>query len=191
MMRHLEWIEPLAGETLPQYALRLAGGIDTSEEFAIVGLSFGGMIATEMARVLSPRQVVLISSAATAKELPGYYRLPGRLLLHKAVPYTLVKQPTPLTHWFLGARTPEEKQLVRAILKDTSPLFLRRAMHSILTWRNGERPANLYHIHGSGDKVLPLRLVKADRVIEGAGHLMVFSHAELISRIITEKVSPG
>lgn len=189
-VRHLDWIEPLAGETLPQYALRLARGIDTTEDFSLVGLSFGGMIATEMAKVLSPRQVVLISSASTAPELPGYFRFPGRLQLHRAVPYTLVKQPTPLTYWLLGAYSPEEKQLVGAILKDTSPRFLRWAVNSILTWRNEERPVNLYHIHGSADKVLPLRLVKADRVIKGAGHLVVFSHADLISRIIIGKVSP-
>lgn len=190
-VRHLEWIEPVDGETLSQYALRLARGIDTTEDFALVGLSFGGMIATEISKVLTPRQVVLISSASTARELPGLYSFLGRLQLHKAAPYNLVKRPTPLTHWFLGARTPEEKQLVRAILKDTSPRFLRWAVNSILMWRNEERPVNLYHIHGSADKVLPLRLVKADRVIQGAGHLVVFSHAELVSRIITEKVSHG
>ena len=48
----LEWIDPVKNETLKNYALRLAEGINTNEPFAIIGLSMGGMITSEIARTI-------------------------------------------------------------------------------------------------------------------------------------------
>ena len=42
---YLEWIAPLPGETLPQYAERLAQQMDATKPFGVIGLSFGGMLA--------------------------------------------------------------------------------------------------------------------------------------------------
>lgn len=44
----IEWIEPLPNETIEQYAKRLAQCIDTSQPYVIIGVSFGGLIATEI-----------------------------------------------------------------------------------------------------------------------------------------------
>ena len=46
----LEWIAPIKDETLPQYAYRLAEQIEINEPFIIIGLSFGGMLAVEIAK---------------------------------------------------------------------------------------------------------------------------------------------
>lgn len=57
----------------------------------------------------------------------------------------------------------------------------------ILTWRNRERPANLTHIHGTADNILPIRFVaKPDMVITGGGHFMVYANANEITKIISE-----
>ena len=73
-------------ESLKSYALRLAGGINQSVPFAIIGLSFGGMLATEMATVLHPQRTVLVSSVPTKQQLPWYYRLCGMIKLNKLTP---------------------------------------------------------------------------------------------------------
>src|SRR5882762_5671553 len=71
----ISWIKPLQNETLPCYALRLKDHYKISNDATICGLSFGGMIATEIAKGFSTSKVILISSAKTKHELPPFYRL--------------------------------------------------------------------------------------------------------------------
>lgn len=52
----IEWLIPERGETLVHYTQRMAKNIDTSEDFALLGLSFGGIIVQEMNRFLSPKK---------------------------------------------------------------------------------------------------------------------------------------
>ncbi|HEY0434517.1 MAG TPA: hypothetical protein VGC95_11625, partial [Chitinophagaceae bacterium] len=51
---HLDWIDPLPKESLNDYALRFSKLIDRHEEFILVGLSFGGMLAVELGKFLQP-----------------------------------------------------------------------------------------------------------------------------------------
>ena len=44
---HLEWIDPKEGENIADYAQRMAQKIDVSQPFALIGLSFGGLIAID------------------------------------------------------------------------------------------------------------------------------------------------
>ncbi|MBR5160025.1 MAG: alpha/beta hydrolase, partial [Thermoguttaceae bacterium] len=41
----IDWIEPLPGERLEEYAKRLAQTVTPSSRCIVVGLSFGGMLA--------------------------------------------------------------------------------------------------------------------------------------------------
>src|SRR5215203_5816329 len=85
-IHHLDWIKPIKGESLNDYAKRLAAPIDTSQPFSVVGLSMGGMIASTMTTFLHPYKTVLISSIGCNKEFPPLLRLARRLPLHKFIP---------------------------------------------------------------------------------------------------------
>jgi hypothetical protein len=185
----LDWITPVAGESLSKYALRLSEPIDTTKPFCLVGLSSGGMMATEIAKKFAPQQVILLSSASTYMELPVFYRMLGQVGIHKLVPIKLLKWITPFTYWLFGAKATEEKRLLKAIIKDTDPKFLEWAINAVLGWRNDFRPPNLFHIHGGSDRIIPCKGVKYDKVVRRAGHLMVFSHAEQVTKLMQER--PG
>src|SRR5215831_6606770 len=88
---HIGWIEPEENETLPHYAMRLAASIDTAEPFVLIGLSFGGMLVTEIAKVLKPASTILIASIPLSKHLPPYFHAAGKIGLHKLVPVSLMK----------------------------------------------------------------------------------------------------
>lgn len=185
---HLDWIPAEPNESLENYAARLALSIDTSVPFYLVGLSFGGMLATEIAKKLNPIHTFLISSTPTFKELPWYYRMAGALNLEKLVPVSFLKKGNNLGLKFLGAKTRDERVLLRQLVIDSDPYFMKWALTCILNWRNTERPVNLTHIHGTTDNILPFRfLAKPDFTIEGGGHFMVYANAGEIMEIITEK----
>ena len=59
---NLPWIQPEKNETLEHYAERMAEGINSNEEFLLMGVSFGGIIVKEMNRFLNPKFNFLIST---------------------------------------------------------------------------------------------------------------------------------
>jgi esterase/lipase len=55
---------------LPDYAKRFSHAIKEDEEFVLIGLSFGGMLASELAKIVSPKKLIIISSLSSYRELP-------------------------------------------------------------------------------------------------------------------------
>jgi pimeloyl-ACP methyl ester carboxylesterase len=185
---HLEWIAPLGKETILEYAARLAQKIDASQPFYLVGLSFGGMVAAELTRLLHPEHTIILSSAAHAKDLPWYYKTAGFFRLPQLVPVRLLQLPNPFSYWFFGVHTPEEKNLLKQVLRDMDPQFVRWALKAITTWKTTDRPRHLFHIHGTADKVLPIRYLKPDFQLKGGEHLMVYTQAERVSEILVAQL---
>lgn len=184
-IQHLAWLEPVPNESLSVYCARLSLGIDKNEEFILIGLSFGGIIAVELNKIVQPKLTILISSVATRNELPSIARFFAKTKLDVLVPASLLKIPNALIYWFFGAKASEEKQLVRQSIANTSSRFLKWAIRNIINWQNTQRPDHLVHIHGTNDHLLPVKNTKADIRVEGGGHLMVYDKAEEISRVLT------
>src|SRR5690242_21168127 len=70
--------EPAPGETLPQYAVRIADRLNIEPADFVGGISFGGMLAGEIAQ---QRRVAEIGRAQS--ELQSHVNLVCRLLLEK------------------------------------------------------------------------------------------------------------
>ena len=187
----IQWIEPKDNESIQEYALRLSEQIHTNKPI-ILGVSFGGMIAIEIAKRIDYQQVILISSAKTKTEIPLIYRILGRLKLHKLIPISLFKQANILTYWFFGMNTKAEKEMLKGILHDTDSTFLKWAMDAILNWKNEIIIDKLVHIHGNNDRILPIHYIKkVDLIILNGGHLMIFNRADVINDALIIKESSG
>lgn len=181
----MEWITPLPGETLPGYAMRLAEKIDTSAAWSVVGLSFGGMLAAEISAALQPRKTVLISSIPSPRQLPPYFRAVAPLHLQKILPVSLFKTASIAKRVFT-TETDEDKALLRQIIEDSDPAFIRWALGAILGWKSDRQPATLVHIHGDSDFLLPVRYLHPTHIIAHAGHLLVMNHAPEVNKILHE-----
>jgi len=180
---YLDWIKPNPNESLADYAARMAESIDVTKPFSIIGLSLGGMIAVEIAKIKHPKKLVLISSIATAKQLPPYYRFGGVLRLHKWVPVQLFKQGSFLKRFFT-AETSADKRLIRSMIRDCDPSFIRWGMNAVLGWENKDVPQTVVHIHGSADFILPKKFAAPTHIVPGAGHLAVLTHSAQINAVL-------
>ena len=182
---HVDWINPVKNESLATYAERLSKVIDKSQPFALVGVSFGGMIAVEIAKVLKPAITIIISSTLLSTHLPALYRFAGKLKLLNFIPARLLKSSNKLTqNYYFGTRSGSEKTLLSKIIKDTDSYFLKWAIGSILSWENKIKPERIFHIHGTNDKILYSKKATPDFVIENGTHFMVYQNASEISGII-------
>jgi pimeloyl-ACP methyl ester carboxylesterase len=180
-LNHVAWVEPFAHESLGDYAKRLLMQIPTKRPI-LIGMSFGGMIAIEIGKLIETERIILISSAKTVSDIPLSFRTIGRLGFYKLIPPKYLKSVNPGTHWMFGAKTKEEKELLTKILKDTDEIFLEWAITRIATWRNVTVLKNVIHIHGTNDRILPL--TSADYIIPNGGHFMIVNKADELSRII-------
>lgn len=182
---YLEWIKPLSNETLSDYAKRFSEFIQADEDFILIGLSFGGMLASEIAKIIAPQKIIIISSLGSNKEQPWYFKLAGKFGLHRIISPSLYRRAT-LLHRFMGAGNKEMKAIVYNYVKNADPEFIRWSLHVIVHWNHSERHSNLVHIHGSKDHLLPRKYVKADYVVEKGGHLMVMNRAREVNKILEQ-----
>lgn len=182
---HLSWIPPQEKESLHEYALRLGQKISRDEPFALVGLSLGGMMAIELAKTLQPQKTILISSIPVASAMPPYYKFAGLLRLHRIVPVSMIKRLSWIKRLFTS-ETSEDKAMLRMMIRDVDPKFVRWAFAAALGWKNEELPKEVYQIHGSADAILPARYTQPRYLIRGAGHLMILNRAKKINEILKE-----
>ena len=118
----INWIEPERNETIENYAQRLTVQIKTPKPI-LIGLSFGGMITVEVAKIIPTEKIILIASAKTKYEIPFYYRRAGFFRCHKILPAKVLKRTNWLTFWLFGAKIDFEKKLLKDILGDTDSFF--------------------------------------------------------------------
>lgn len=182
----LDWIKPESDETLPSYASRLSARI-TSDRPVLVGLSFGGMLAVELSKLINCQRLILISSAATSKEIPLLYRIAGKIGMHRLLLINVIRRANILTYWLFGVKSKAHKLLLKMVLRDIDPHFLRWALDSIVRWKNQTIPDNLFRIHGSTDRILPNS--HGQVIIKGGGHLMVLEKADEVSAALRAHLS--
>ena len=185
---HLNWLTPNKRESLADYAKRIAADIE--ENPILIGLSFGGIVATEIAKQIATEKVILISSAKEQAEIPWYFKMFRWFPIHLLIPFkSLLWAVYWLINWFFGLETVEERKLLKAILIDTDAVFLKWAIDRVVRWQNQTVPDNIYHIQGTSDRVFPLRFVEANVTVENGGHFMIMNRAERLSNVIDEVIN--
>lgn len=105
----VDWITPLKNESLQGYALRLGKNIPGKDP-VIIGISFGGMLATEIAKVNPSAKIIIISSNKTAEEFPFYLRIGRYLPVYKWLPGRFLKQSHTAYSLIFGTKGEKEKK---------------------------------------------------------------------------------
>jgi len=179
----IQWIIPEKHETIEHYANRISDQIP-KENPTIIGLSFGGIMAIEVSKIIKPKQLILLATVKTTTEIPWYYRHAGLLKLHKLLPTFLLTRSTALSNWFFGTSDVFDRRLLKEILRETDPVFLKWAIDQLVKWQNETFIENTTHIHGTNDRILPKRFVRSDYSIANGGHFMTINKASEISQLI-------
>jgi pimeloyl-ACP methyl ester carboxylesterase len=73
-----------------------------------------------------------------------------------------------------------------------APPFVRWGLTAIMRWSfDATLEMPVHHIHGDRDNIIPVRGVKPDRIVPGAGHLMNVTHAEEVNAFVRERIDPA
>ncbi|WP_162427325.1 alpha/beta hydrolase [Pontibacter pudoricolor] len=184
--QQVAWIAPQdENESLASYTRRLSEQI-TDPEPILVGLSFGGLVAIELSKLVQPKVTIIISSLATRHNLPWYYRQLGKTRLQKWLPFPVMKAIYPVAPFFFGAHTEPERRLLKEVILEIDEKFLRWALSRLLDWDQQETIPGLIQIHGTSDLILPFRDRPGIISIPKGEHLMVMHLSDEISVILSK-----
>jgi len=181
----IEWIIPKNKESLSEYAKRMAAEV-VEPDSVLVGVSFGGVVAQEMSFYLSLRNIIIVSSVKTRKELPRRLKIARKTLAYKLVPTRLVLSAQDLTKFAFGPKTKKRLKLYQDYLHVRDKRYLDWAIENMVTWKRREMIQGVSHIHGTEDIVFPIQNIDQFVPIDGGTHIMVLNRGREVSEKLVE-----
>ncbi|MCW3085543.1 MAG: hypothetical protein JWP12_2909 [Bacteroidetes bacterium] len=188
-IRHIKWLTPDKNESLASYAIRLSKQIDTSQSYALMGVSFGGMCAVEIAKHLHPVKTFVISSCKTSDQLPLKLTFWRSFSLYKNLSDSLYIKGALLVKKAFGVSSGEQAERFKEMLNAAPKNYFSGAVHCIMNWKNEIVPSSVIQIHGTSDHVLPVRKIKnANYIIERGTHFMIVNRAPELNAIMDKEL---
>jgi pimeloyl-ACP methyl ester carboxylesterase len=162
--RFLEWPKYNGERSIGAFADRVIREAEISDGATVIGSSFGGIVACEIARKRKLQSLVLIGSAVKPDEVSALLAVLHplvRLTPIEFVQTAMGKLPSELTEMFSRSEAP----------------FIRAACTAIFEWGGfDEAHITPVRLHGRRDRVIPLP-APVDLALDG-GHLIAMSHPD-------------
>jgi len=124
---------------------------------------------------------MVISSVVSSDQLPKKYLRLGKTRILKLIPNALLR-PTRFLQKFLSGA--EDHHLLRDIIADTDPAFIRWALTSMIKWKGTNQHPNVLRVHGSHDRLIPVK-GKVIMIDQGS-HFMIVDRADEISTLVNK-----
>jgi pimeloyl-ACP methyl ester carboxylesterase len=180
-----QWLKPLPHELLSDYAKRWSKFLHLKPGVCLIGVSFGGMVALEMAKWVKPKAVILIGSCRSSKDVPFILRMAGSLPIWPWVGKGFTRIFPRVSGWFLGAETQEQSRLLIRMYLETPNDFLNWTVDAIRGWTGVPAlRSKVYHIHGDKDHLIPVRNIRPNQMVQGGGHLINLTHSKQVNNFI-------
>lgn len=180
----VEWISPECASSIADYARRLVDELEIDTPCDVLGVSFGGIVAQELASLIGAESCFVVSSISSPAELKCMNRILSRLpaTLHDRMMSSAgeVAQSWP-------GRSSAATVRARKFGGDDGAWF-RWAAGAALRWKPLRSPQGftVVRVHGDRDRTFPRGHMFADHVIEGADHLLAITHAKALAEIVAD-----
>jgi pimeloyl-ACP methyl ester carboxylesterase len=184
-------------ESVAAYAKRWAQQLSLPGDdrpLFIGGVSFGGMLAQEMAMHLTPRPraVLLISTTREANRISGVMQLAE--LLGRAVPTKSVKPIMPLLKMAFALRDgldDDDKARLMAGTDELDPAMTKWGASVAVSWPGFKPPSDyppIFQIHARKDWVIqaPSEDTPNAELIESSQHLIHMTKSKTVNRFLFE-----
>ena len=173
----LEWQLPEPAESLSQYALRMTQFIK-HDDIVLLGVSFGGVLVQEMAKHIKVRKLILVSTVKSKYELPRRMKLSRKLKLYKALPASLIEDVDKLAKYAFGETIKNRVDLYQKYLSMNDRRYMKWAVKEMVCWDQETPTENAIHIHGTADKVFPVKYINNCIEVQEGTHIMVITRAK-------------
>lgn len=173
----LEWFVPDKDMTISEYALKMTQHIKHKNPI-LLGVSFGGLLVQEMARHISTRKVIVVSSVTHESELPRRMLFAKYTKIHKLLPTGLVNNVELLAKYAFGETVSKRLELYEEYLSIKDKYYLDWSIDQIVNWKQSYCPECMVHIHGEKDNVFPIGNIKNCISVKNGTHTMIIHRAK-------------
>ncbi|GGF75383.1 YqiA/YcfP family alpha/beta fold hydrolase [Wenyingzhuangia marina] len=183
-MHFLEWIMPHSKkESLTDYTKRFAKQI-TEKNPVLVGVSFGGVLAQEIAQIIPAKKIILISSVKSPEEYSPFFKTVKATKIHKLLPISFINWSENLLHKNGSKKVRNTLSVYRKFLPLRNKLYTQWAVRSFLYWKGCNNHVDLFHLHGDADKIIPIHYIKNCEIIKNGTHVMILTKSSTIQQHI-------
>ncbi|MBD0776634.1 alpha/beta hydrolase [Maribacter sp. ANRC-HE7] len=172
----LDWFVPEKDMSLVAYAQKMVKNIKHDHP-VLIGVSFGGMLVQEMAKLIDTKKVILVSSVKSTEELPKRMLFAKYTKVHKLLPTGLVNNVELLAKYAFGEAVHKRLELYEKYLSIRDKQYIDWSIDQIVNWKQLRYPKNLVHIHGDKDTVFPIAHIKDCIPVKNGTHTMIIHRA--------------
>ncbi|HBR11797.1 MAG TPA: hypothetical protein DD740_06245 [Chryseobacterium sp.] len=180
---HISWLIPEKDEEFHHYIGRMADCIDNTEDFYLMGYSFGGIIAQEIHKIKPAKKVVILGSIRSDKEKSRLIKLGEVTHLTKYLPVRLFNENSAAFYTFFRKLFDPKNPVLLQYFRVRDPYYLKWSVDKISAWRF-DAIDDVIQIMGDRDIVFPLKNSRPDYVIKNATHLFPATKAKQVSDIL-------
>ena len=180
---YISWLIPEKDEEFHHYIGRMAGCIDDTEDFYLMGYSFGGIIVQEIHKIKPAKKVVILGSIRSDKEKSRLIKLGEVTHLTKYLPVRLFNENSAAFYTFFRKLFDPKNPALLQYFRVRDPYYLKWSVDKISAWRF-DAVDDVIQIMGDRDIVFPLKNSRPDYVIKNATHLFPATKAKQVSDIL-------
>ncbi len=173
----LEWILPEKGMDLSTYAKAMCAHVKHPDP-VLLGVSFGGMLVQEMAKLINVKKTIIVSSVKSRSELPKRMLFAKYTKVHKLLPTGLVNNVELLAKYAFGETVTKRLELYEKYLSIRDKQYIDWAIDNIVNWQQKVPLENTIHIHGEKDAVFPFANIKDCIPVRNGTHTMIIHRAK-------------
>ncbi len=181
----IDWLIPEKNEPFGSYVQRMAGKIDTSEPFCLLGYSFGGIMVQEINKLKPAEKVVILGSIKSDKEKSRFIRTGEITRIPRILPVGLFNDKAANVYSVVRKLFDPKNPKILQYFRVRDPYYLKWSVEKVSEWKFEENP-EVIQILGDKDIVFPIRYSKPDYVIKGGTHLFPATRPKDVSKILNK-----
>lgn len=187
-MHYIDWLDvDDEDETLDSYVTRLTNQVKHKNPI-FIGLSFGGVMAMELAKRYQSSMVILISSFRSKADLKWGLRALLNTKSYRLIPNVELSIVRRIVRKAYAMRSKVSEEKLIEMMGDESPLFLRWSVKQIDEYYF-DLPSDiqLISIIGSNDKIVDVwNEHDPQYVVKGGTHIAVYADANVVNDYLAE-----
>lgn len=185
-IRHIKWPKVANGTSKELFLSEIKAQIITKKNNVLLGVSFGALIAQDIASAVSAETLIIVSSATEQAEIPRLYKGSLAKFVLRMMPKRLLNKPNFLINHMFSVQTNDGRKTLGGIIQDTDPTFIRWAIAYLQQWQksNLSTVKHIYRIHGERDRIFPNVNTAPETSFVHGGYFAIYETADEVNRYL-------
>lgn len=180
---HIPWLIPDLDEDFYHYVSRMSYFIDDSEDFYLLGYSFGGILVQEIHKLKPAKKVVIMASIRSDSEKSKLILAGQKTNAVRYIPLRIFNDKSTLFYAFFRKLFDPKNPKLTQYFRVKDPYYLKWSMDKVAHWKFDKIP-DVIQILADKDIVFPIRNSQPDFVIKNATHLFPITKPKEVSEIL-------